>query len=204
MTKLKDLVGQKFGRLEVISRALHYNGRVSWVCICDCGIPKITDSKSLRTGKTASCGCMRISHGQTGSALHKVWVSMRERCNNPRSKSYPHYGGRGITVCKRWDNFELFLKDMGPRPPNHSIERRKNNKGYSPANCYWATTTEQARNTTRTRLLTAGGKTMLMIDWTRQLGGSSALILRRLEHGWTVEEACLTPINKPRCRALNN
>ena len=204
MAKLKDLIGQKFGRLKVISRALHYKGRVSWVCICDCGIPKITDSNSLRTGQTASCGCMRISHGQTGSALHKVWVSMRERCNNPRSKAYPYYGGRGITVCKRWDNFELFLKDMGPRPPGHTVERRNNDKGYSPTNCRWATTTEQMRNTTRTRLLTAGGKTMLMIDWTRQLGGSSALILRRLEHGWTVEEACLTPINKPRCRALNN
>ena len=196
MTQMKNLTGEKFGRLTVLNRMPHYNGRLSWLCRCDCGGSKITDSKALRTGAVSSCGCARKSHGQSNSPLHKVWTSMRERCSNPASKSFKHYGARGIKVCERWNNFELFLSDMGPRPPNHSIERDDNDKDYEPSNCYWATQSEQMNNTTRSRHLTAGGKTMTMAQWARQLNGSSDVISRRLQYGWTVEQACLTPIRR--------
>lgn len=77
----------------------------------------------------------------------RAWASMNYRCGNPRSTNYKDYGARGITVSRRWNKFENFLKDVGPRPsPKHSIERINNNKGYSPANCKWATHSEQMRN----------------------------------------------------------
>lgn len=78
---------------------------------------------------------------------YRAWKNLRHRCNTPTSKGYEHYGGRGIKVCKRWNSYENFLKDMGKRPgENYSIERINNNKNYSPANCKWATITEQIRN----------------------------------------------------------
>lgn len=195
MGTLIDLVGETFGRLTVTCRVANDRaGRASWYCSCSCGGFKIIDSKALRTGKTASCGCLCYSHQQSGSPLYKVWASMRERCNNPRAKSFAHYGARGITVCERWAGFELFLADMGPRPNGYSIERRDNDGNYEPGNCYWATDFEQAQNTRRTRLITVGGDTRTITEWTRKLGGSVSMIHCRLKRGWTEEAACLTPV----------
>lgn len=195
---LKNLVGETFGRLTVICQVAHYNGRASWLCKCSCGGLKITDSKSLRTKSVSTCGCSRITHGQSATPVHKVWASMRQRCVNPNDPNYYRYGGRGISVCQRWDDFMLFVADMGPRPKGSSIERRDNDGNYEPSNCYWATGNAQQRNTRRNRYLTAGGRTMLMIDWTRELGGSNTVIINRLNSGWTEERACLTPIRQLR------
>lgn len=78
--------------------------------------------------------------------LYLIWADMKSRCNDPNSKAYPNYGGRGIKHCKRWNHFENFANDMWPRPEGKSLERKDNNKGYSPANCVWADGTEQAHN----------------------------------------------------------
>jgi hypothetical protein len=91
-------------------------------------------------------------HGHTThtstSPEYSAWVSMKQRCNNPKHPAYKHYGGRGIRVCVAWaKSFGAFLKDMGCRPnKNLSLERKNNNGNYEPRNCKWATRSEQRRN----------------------------------------------------------
>lgn len=78
---------------------------------------------------------------------YKAWLHMRERCRNPNHRIYKHYGGRGITIDPRWDSFDNFLQDIGPRPSSdHSLDRIDNDLGYSPNNCRWATKSEQNKN----------------------------------------------------------
>lgn len=92
-------------------------------------------------------GSMNRRHGVSLTQEYAVWKHMRNRCNNPKCRDYPRYGGRGIKVDPRWDVYENFREDMGPRPSRkHSIERIDNDRGYGPDNCKWATKLEQSRN----------------------------------------------------------
>lgn len=78
---------------------------------------------------------------------HQIWRSMKKRCKCPTNKDYPKYGARGIAVCERWESFDNFMADMGPRPsPSHSVERIDNDGNYEPSNCKWGTKIEQSRN----------------------------------------------------------
>lgn len=127
------------------------------------------------------------------SREYSVWVAMRTRCRCPTSQSYRDYGGRGIKVCARWDLFENFLADMGPRPSRlHSLDRRNNNGDYEPSNCRWATRKEQLRNTRANRLLTHNGLTLPVAEWAERLGINANTIRVRLWEGFTTE-AALTP-----------
>jgi hypothetical protein len=128
---------------------------------------------------------------------YRCWSRMIQRCTNLKHSSYYNYGGRGITVCKRWLKFKNFIADMGIRPtPKHSIERKDNSKGYQPSNCKWATRFEQHRNMRRNRWITFQGKTLCLRDWEKLLGFGSMTIKSRLERGWSVEEALTLPPDK--------
>jgi hypothetical protein len=111
---------------------------------------------------------------------HYVWRTMIARCTNPKSASYLYYGGRGIKVCKRWQRYELFLADMGPRPsPEYSLERKNTQRGYMPSNCRWATRSEQQKNKTTTRWFSNGKFTGTLVECAAHIGISKALALWR-------------------------
>lgn len=141
--------------------------------------------------------CHRVTHGHTYRGryhpLYKTWRGMRDRCLNKRCRAYKNYGGRGITICKRWDSFQSFIDDMGLRPPGTSIDRIDNNKGYSPDNCRWATPKQQNCNSRNARLLTVGNKTMTITEWGKRIGVSQQAISQRLRLGWSPIDAVSVP-----------
>jgi hypothetical protein len=118
---------------------------------------------------------------------------MRRRCR-PTYFEARYYSERGITVCKRWEVFENFYADMGPKPsPRHTLDRIDNDKGYRPGNCRWSTREEQAQNKRTNRWITHAGRTMLMEHWAKELGMDPAGLHWRLRK-WTVAEAITRPI----------
>lgn len=196
-----DITGQRFTRLVVVRRA----AKRYWLCRCDCGKTKAVRKDHLIRGKTLSCGCL---HGETTSRLkrihggsntpeYRIWQKMRRRCYCPTDPAYSLYGGRGITVCGRWngkDGFANFLADMGRRPSRaHSTERKDNDGPYSPENCVWATMVEQSQNRRSNRLLTFRGETMCVSAWARRMGMSTGMLHHRIERGWDTEDALTTP-----------
>lgn len=163
---MKNLTGQRFGRLLVVEPLGPRSSKIYWSCQCDCGATCAVVGANLRCGKTQSCGCLRhagnqATHGHTrrgkSSPTWRSWHSMIDRCTNPNNPDYRLYGGAGRTVCTRWlYSFEHFLADMGERKPGTTIDRHPDRVGnYEPGNCRWATSDEQARNKTTTKVTVA-------------------------------------------------
>lgn len=118
--------------------------------------------------------------------LYTTWLSMRRRCNNEKDAYYYNYGGRGITVCEKWqNNFKAFVEDMGERPQGFSLERLDNNKGYSPENCKWASRQEQQRNQRRSIKVVIEGKEYLAIDLSAKHNVKVDTIVRRAALGYS-------------------
>ncbi len=162
MPNFIDLTDQRFGRLMVLSRAPNRpNSKLTrWFCLCDCGKKIIVLAHCLRGGYTRSCKCLaneltsqRCKLGYTHLKEYKAWHSMRKRCSNKNNKDYHRYGGRGITVCEKWNkSYPDFFKDVGPAPtPKHTLDRIDNDGNYEPGNCRWATHKEQCNNRCNSR-----------------------------------------------------
>lgn len=195
MTKLKDLTGQNFGRLTVVSRVTQ-TGKVKgarWLCDCSCGRKKEIDSTHLLSGRVASCGCLQreltiarfTQHSGSRTPEYEAWQGMKARCYAPSNSKYPQYGGRGIRVCERWLNsFAAFRADMGLRPSSaHSIDRIDVNGNYEPSNCRWALPQTQARNKQATAKTTLPSAIAPLIDVAEAQGIAYRTVWARRKRG---------------------
>lgn len=148
----------------------------------------------MRRGPDRRKGNYVSTHGLTYTTEYEIWCGIRKRCNNPKDRLFKYYGARGIKVCERWNSFENFLADMGPRPSlKHSVDRKDNDLGYEPDNCYWATKSQQMRNTRQNRLLTFDGVTLCATAWAERLGLSVHTVRRRIREGQSTEQVLRPP-----------
>jgi hypothetical protein len=197
-----NLVGLRFGRLIVISDTNMRNkcGHIIWTCRCDCGNDVMISSSNLRSGHSASCGCLARERSINKNTIHGcssirtrgygVWMELIQRCTNHNNKGYYKYGGRGIKVCDRWLKFENFLADMGECPEDMSLERIDNDGDYCKENCKWATRHEQNRNKRNNVWVELNGERMIITDAIRILCIASATFyLYMKKHELTHQEA---------------
>jgi hypothetical protein len=209
--RLKDITGQRFGKLVVIERAKNRGKETFWKCKCDCGNIKDINASKLKNGTTKSCGCLvkyspnkhytrknpHKTHGKTNTRIYRIYRKMIRRCCNPNEPSYKDYGGRGIAICKDWlDDFMNFYDwaVVNDYKDDLSIDRINNNGNYEPSNCRWATKKEQANNTRKTIFLTYKGETKPASEWAEITGIKKDTITMRKRSGWSDEKIIETPM----------
>lgn len=191
-----DMSGRRCGMLTVGERVVEkVRTSAKWLCRCDCGNEIVVAGTALRDGQYC-CGCVslgRRTHGMTRTPTYKAWQSMRQRCNNPNAHGYELYGGRGITVCDRWQNsFENFFADMGAAPSKgYSVERKDNDTGYTPGNCCWIPRGEQGFNRRNIIYVEINGERVRAKEAARRLGVKYTTFLSRIQRGLSVAEAAL-------------
>lgn len=216
------MTGKTCGRLTVLRRsdpAKHKYRRAYWECSCSCGGAKTASSGDLLAGKVGSCGCLKREHLRrvgpkwsphskrnrgpiqgprfqyTHERLHGVWVGMIKRCTDVKSKDYPSYGGRGISVHPRWRKYMEFRYDVWDLyKPGLHIERINNNGNYEPGNVKWATRSEQARNRRSNRIIEFNGQKRPLIEWCVMFGVERwQRVQMRLDMGWSASDAFFAP-----------
>lgn len=209
----KLFVGTSIGRLVVIAEApkKNYSGKLrkTWLCQCSCGTELEVLDQSLRSGATASCGCLAkertsekfFKHGHSSNAgqskTYRAWRDMWQRCTNRNLACYKNYGGRGISVDPSWASFEKFLADMGTCPEGLTLDRVDVNKGYEKSNCAWATWATQAthKRSGCTQMISFNGETLSPSAWAEKLKISLSTIYGRRKKGWP-PKLVLSPFNQ--------
>lgn len=177
---------------------------------CKCGKIMILRTEHLKDDKHKSCGCykkelnrvLKLKHGmsvkdsQNYNPAYCSWIMLRHRCNCNRGRN-KHYNGKGITYDPSWDDFEIFLSDMGEKPgPEYSIDRIDNDKNYCKENCRWATQITQQNNKSNNRLIAFNGQTHSISEWARLINIKPRTLRNRLEDNWSIEKALTTPLQK--------
>ena len=194
-----NLVGIKFGKLTVIK--LHHvkKGRY-WLCQCECGNKTIQYVGQLRTGRTKSCGCLKVeqaiktntTHGMAYTRFYSIWAKMLRRIRDKNCQDFKFYGGRGIGVCNEWNNFQNFMEDMfasyeiackkfGER--SVSIERINVNRDYCPQNCCWIHVLEQSKNRRNTIWVRFKDKNMCLKDFSNVIHKNYYYIYKLYKNG---------------------
>ena len=187
-------IGQRINKLEVIDE-LKFENITLLKVKCKCGRETLASEEAFNSGHLKSCGCKRENIdgqilGSKRLRLNRIWSKMKDRCNNPNSRSYPHYGGRGITVCKEWNlfsNFALWALNNGYRD-DLSIDRIDVNGNYCPENCRWADVFTQANNKTDNVYLELDGERMSAQQWARKLNVSVRTLYNRVAKGMSDKE----------------
>ena len=214
MAVVKDLTGQRFGRLvamKCVGRT--NNGNAQWLCKCDCGGEKVVASWGLVSGRTQSCGCIKreqnaqmfTTHGESGKhkkRLYRIWVGMKNRCYKANDKdAFRKYGSKGIKVCDEWrtsyESFRDWAMSNGYRD-DLSIDRIDPHGPYSPENCRWATDKEQQNNRSNNHIITFCGISKTLAEWSELTGFTKSTIEHRLERGWSIADALQSPMRVAR------
>lgn len=212
MTKPRELVGEKFGRLTVVKRGKNNKyGQTRWHCVCECGNEKIITGNSLISGNTQSCGCLNkeliskrnLTHGlskdKNGNKirLYNIWIRMKQRCININCNDYKDYGDRGVSVCDEWmqdfESFYIWSMSNGYKE-NLSIDRKDVNGNYEPNNCRWVSQKTQARNKRNNHFINYNGESKTLSEWSEILGMDSGTLRMRLKNGWETSKAFNTPV----------
>lgn len=168
-------VGDRFGEWTIyagpISVKVPKGSVIRFPCVCKCGTKKDILLCSLKSGSSQSCGCVKREKAYCNDREFHIWQSMIYRCTKKTSVPYPHYGGRGITVCERWkESYHAFLQDMGKRPTSrHTLDRIDNNGNYEPSNCRWATYKTQLGNRRVSVNITVNGVTCTVTEWAEKI-----------------------------------
>lgn len=201
-----DLTGRVFSKWTVVRFVGRSKWRVAyWECLCSCGNRRYVSQTPLLRGDSVCCGCTmaehqrlkHTTHGKSHTPEYGAWKAMLHRCQSPKDARYKDYGGRGISVCDRWQNVDSFISDMGSRPsPKHTLDRIDNDGDYCPENCRWVVRSVQDNNKRNNRYLVHSGLTLTISEWSRRTGICVSLIRQRLRKGRTTAEALETPVKR--------
>lgn len=211
MTAIKDITGQRFGRL-VATRFVELQGpegrgRAAWEYACDCGERFVTLAQSVKAKwHSGNCPeCVRLSkaartyvHGGTGTRLHRIWIGIRQRCNNANDTGFADYGGRGIGVSPLWGEFPAFREWSLANGYHDDLEldRIDNNGPYAPGNCRWVDHATNVRNTRRTRMVDYRGRRVCITQLAKETGVHLSTLRQRINAGMTPEQAVDAPPNE--------
>lgn len=195
-----DYSGCKFGKLTVINKLPQkpYE-KAKYKCICECGAEVIVVGSNLVTGHTTSCGCLVVKHRLAHKErLYNIWVGMRQRCRDKKSKDYSKYGGRGISVCEDWNNYDSFRKWALSSGYNDmlSIDRINVNGNYEPSNCRWVDARVQNNNKTNNAVYEFRGETHTLAEWARIFNIPYRIVVQRHSRNWDIEKILTTPVRR--------
>ena len=209
-SKFTNLVGKKFGKLQVIE-LFSRDKKAKWLCECECGNKKIVSQNNLLSNNTRSCGCLFKEVHKIGNPKHnlyhhriyKIWKSMKYRCYLKTHQHYERYGGRGIKVCDEWknnvENFYNWSMQNGYKE-DLTIDRIDNNGNYEPSNCRWVDRITQQNNTKKNKYYDYNGEKLTLSQICRKYNINYSTLYHRLEKNNDIKKAIETPINKSKSR----
>lgn len=206
-----DLSGRRFGRWSVLvpTDERGADESIKWLCVCDCGNTGKISSNSLLQNGSNSCGCLRkeihSTHGMSKTRQYRCYMSMMKRCFDTKNERYKDYGGRGVTVCDKWNRgFEFFWEDMRKSYNNNlTLDRINVNGNYSKENCRWSTPKQQSNNTRNNIKITYNGETKTISEWAEILNIKTNTLRCRYKRGWNIERLMEQPIQKHKILARN-
>ena len=203
MSKVKNLIGEKFGKLTVLKRCENSkSGKAVWLCLCECGKTTKVPTCRLTMGKVKSCGCLKresrnFTHKMSKTRLYNIWIDMKKRCYDKNCKSFKDYDQRGITVCDQWrKDFVSFMNWSIENGYSEelTIDRIDGELGYSPENCRWANSITQNNNRKNSVFIEYNGEVKTIAEWCRYYGKEYKIVYQRIKTlGWDFEKAIFAP-----------
>lgn len=206
---MTDVVGAVYGTLTVVKEAEKVNGMRRVLAECECGNSKEFYLGNLRMGYTKSCGCRQLeglaeratTHGGRDTRLYSIWTNIKTRCTNSKTDSYKYYGGKGISICREWEerfeDFRDWALENGYKD-DLTIDRMDNEGDYTPDNCRWADHVTQSRNRDYAWHITIDGTTKHVKEWCEYYGIEYKTVHTRKSRGWDDAAAVSTPLLRKR------